>query len=204
MFPPTCIFTLRERSTGGPRTYPRERVPPLLPARRSRRRHRGGDRACDGREGDALSALPVQGRSRARIPEAARAGLDAMAGWRPRHGGAGRRRRSACSRSSTSSTSGSAGTTSKAARLSTLCSRPPTATHPVGRASAEHLANIRGVLRSLAGEAGLRDTEEFARSFHILMKGSIVQACEGDPDAAKLAQAMARGLIEEYRRAKLT
>jgi AcrR family transcriptional regulator len=72
-------------------------------------------------------------------------------------------------------------------------------THPVGRASVEHLANIRGVLRSLADEAGLRDTEEFARSFHILMKGSIVQACEGDADAARLAQAMARGLIEQYR-----
>jgi len=72
-------------------------------------------------------------------------------------------------------------------------------THPVGRASVEHLENIRGVLRSLAEEAGLRDTEEFARSFHILMKGAIVQACEGDLDAAKRAQTMARSLIEAYR-----
>jgi AcrR family transcriptional regulator len=71
--------------------------------------------------------------------------------------------------------------------------------HPIGRASAEHLENIRTVLRSLAEEAGLRDTEEFARSFHILMKGSIVQAAEGDVDAAKRAQQMAADLIEKYR-----
>ena len=48
-------------------------------------------------------------------------------------------------------------------------------------------------------EAGLRDTDEFARSFHILMKGSIVQAGEGDVDAAKRAKEMARDLIAKYR-----
>ena len=71
--------------------------------------------------------------------------------------------------------------------------------HPIGAASALHLENIRGVLRALAAEAGLRDVDEFALSFHILMKGSIVQAGEGDPEAAKRAQAMARLLIEQYR-----
>ena len=71
--------------------------------------------------------------------------------------------------------------------------------HPVGRASADHLENIRNVLRSLAVEAGLRDTDEFARSFHILMKGCIMQAGEGDRDAAKRAKEMARDLIEKYR-----
>jgi AcrR family transcriptional regulator len=71
--------------------------------------------------------------------------------------------------------------------------------HPVGRASAAHLANIRTVLSGLAHEAGLRDVDEFARSFHILMKGSIVQAAEGDVDAAKRAQAMARDLIDRHR-----
>jgi AcrR family transcriptional regulator len=71
--------------------------------------------------------------------------------------------------------------------------------HPVGAASAQHLENIRSVLRSLATEAGLRDVEEFALSFHILMKGSIVQAGEGDRDAAKRAQKLARLLIDEYR-----
>jgi AcrR family transcriptional regulator len=75
----------------------------------------------------------------------------------------------------------------------------PNPEHPLRRASAEHLENIRTVLRSLADEAGLRSTDEFARSFHILMKGSIVQAGEGDLDAAKRAKEMARDLIEKYR-----
>jgi AcrR family transcriptional regulator len=71
--------------------------------------------------------------------------------------------------------------------------------HPVGRASAEHLKNIRSVLRSLADEAGLRSSDEFARSLHILMTGSIVQASEGDVDAARRAKEMARDLIAKYR-----
>jgi AcrR family transcriptional regulator len=72
--------------------------------------------------------------------------------------------------------------------------------HPVGRASADHLANIRTVVATLAAEAGLREPDEFARSWHILMKGSIVQAAEGDAQAAKRAQAMARALIEQHRK----
>jgi AcrR family transcriptional regulator len=71
--------------------------------------------------------------------------------------------------------------------------------HEVGRASIDYLENIRGVVRSLAEEAGLRDVESFARSWHILMKGSIISATEGDVDAAKRAQAMAASLIERHR-----
>jgi len=71
--------------------------------------------------------------------------------------------------------------------------------HPAGSASIRHLENIRTVVRTLAEEAGLRDPGRFARSWHILMKGSIVQAAEGDLDAAKRAQTMARLLIEQYR-----
>lgn len=70
--------------------------------------------------------------------------------------------------------------------------------HPAGRACVEHLENIRGVVRALAEEAGLRDPVTFARSWHILMKGSIVQAAEGDLEAARRAQAMARLLIAEH------
>jgi AcrR family transcriptional regulator len=73
--------------------------------------------------------------------------------------------------------------------------------HAIGRASAVHLANIRAVLRSLAEEADLREPEQFAHSFHILMKGSIVAAGEGDRDAARRAQAMARLLIAQHRTA---
>ena len=71
--------------------------------------------------------------------------------------------------------------------------------HPAGKACVDHLDNIRGVVRDLADEAGLRDTESFARSWHILMKGSIISAAEGDVDAAKRAQAMAACLIDQHR-----
>jgi AcrR family transcriptional regulator len=71
--------------------------------------------------------------------------------------------------------------------------------NPLGRASAVHLENIRSFLRTLAEEAGLREPEQFAHSWHILMKGSIVAAGEGDLDAAKRAQAMGRLLIEQHR-----
>jgi AcrR family transcriptional regulator len=71
--------------------------------------------------------------------------------------------------------------------------------HPVGHASAMHLANIRSVLRELADEAGVRDPDEFVHSWHILMKGSIVAAGEGDRDAAKRAREMGRMLLERHR-----
>ena len=70
--------------------------------------------------------------------------------------------------------------------------------HPAGRASAAHLKNIRSVIATLAEEAELRDPETFALSWHILMKGSIIQAAEGDHDAAKRAQTLARLLIEQH------
>ncbi|MFF1384535.1 TetR/AcrR family transcriptional regulator [Arthrobacter sp. NPDC058288] len=73
------------------------------------------------------------------------------------------------------------------------------ANHPLGRASIDYLARIRGHVQQLAEEAGLRDTEDFSRSWHILMKGSIISATEGDADAAKRAQEMARTLIEQFR-----
>jgi len=71
--------------------------------------------------------------------------------------------------------------------------------HPAGQASVRHLASIRSVVGRLAEEAELRDPESFARSLHILMKGSIVSAAEGDAEAAQRAQSMARLLIEQHR-----
>jgi AcrR family transcriptional regulator len=73
------------------------------------------------------------------------------------------------------------------------------AEHPAGRASVRHVENIRSIVRQLADEAELRDTDSFARSWHILMKGSIVAAAEGDLDAAQRAKAMARSLIDRHR-----
>jgi AcrR family transcriptional regulator len=71
--------------------------------------------------------------------------------------------------------------------------------HPVAEACATHLENIRSIVRTLAEEAGLRDPSGFALSWHILMKGSIVQAGEGDVDAARRAKSMGRQLIEQHR-----
>lgn len=71
--------------------------------------------------------------------------------------------------------------------------------HPAGDASVEYLAHIRSIVRRFADDAGLRDTESFARSWHILMKGSIVSAAEGDVDAARRGKSMARLLIHHHR-----
>ncbi len=71
--------------------------------------------------------------------------------------------------------------------------------HPAGRACIVHLETIRSVVRGLAEEAGLEDPEAFAMSWHILMKGSIVQAAEGDSQAAQRAKAMAHRLIDQHR-----
>lgn len=71
--------------------------------------------------------------------------------------------------------------------------------HPAGQASVRHLASIRSVVGRLAEEAALRDPESFARSMHILMKGSIVSAAEGDAEAAQRARSMATLLIEQHR-----
>ena len=64
--------------------------------------------------------------------------------------------------------------------------------HPVRQASVAHLTAIRGFLAELAEQAGIlaEDADAFARQWHILMKGSIVAAGEGDHDAGKRAQEM--------------
>ena len=72
------------------------------------------------------------------------------------------------------------------------------ANNPLGKASAAHLEYIRSVVRTLAEEAGVQDAETFAHSWHILMKGSIVAAGEGDVSAARRARAMAEDLLDRY------
>jgi AcrR family transcriptional regulator len=71
--------------------------------------------------------------------------------------------------------------------------------HPLGQASIQHLQRIRDVVQVLATEAGIGDPVGFARSWHILMKGSIVSATEGDLGAARRARPMAKALIDAYR-----
>ena len=71
--------------------------------------------------------------------------------------------------------------------------------HPAGQASIAHIDNVRQIVRERAVAAGLLDVEDFAWSWHILMKGAIILAAVGDSDAAHRAQAMARGLIAQHR-----
>jgi AcrR family transcriptional regulator len=59
---------------------------------------------------------------------------------------------------------------------------------PVRQACVTHLANIRAFLCELATGAGVAGPERFAAQWHILMKGSIVAAHEGDAEAALKAR----------------
>ena len=52
--------------------------------------------------------------------------------------------------------------------------------------------------RELAGAAGIEDTDAFARQWHILMKGSIVAAAEGDAHAGARAQEMGNLLLARH------
>jgi hypothetical protein len=72
----------------------------------------------------------------------------------------------------------------------------PDEKHPLHKASTTYLAGIRGFLQDLAQQAGVQDADGFARQWHILMKGSIVAAGEGDREAARRAQSIARLLLE--------
>jgi AcrR family transcriptional regulator len=71
---------------------------------------------------------------------------------------------------------------------------------PVRRAAAIHLAKIRAIIRGLAEEAKLCDPEEFAQAWHMLMKGSIVSAGEGNKNAARDAKRAARLILEGWAR----
>jgi AcrR family transcriptional regulator len=66
---------------------------------------------------------------------------------------------------------------------------------PVRQATVEHLATIRRFLEGLAVEAGVERPDDFARRWHILMKGSIVAAQEGDREAAHRARQVGRLLL---------
>jgi hypothetical protein len=71
---------------------------------------------------------------------------------------------------------------------------------PIRQAAAIHLAKIRVIVRSFAEEANLHQPEKFARAWHMLMKGSIVSAGEGNRDAAREAKSAARLLLDGWKR----
>ncbi|MDQ3760877.1 MAG: TetR/AcrR family transcriptional regulator [Actinomycetota bacterium] len=69
---------------------------------------------------------------------------------------------------------------------------------PVRLASVQHLANIRSYLCNLAAQAGVEDPDSFARQWHILMKGSIIAAAEGDTQAAVRARELGILLLNHH------
>ena len=71
---------------------------------------------------------------------------------------------------------------------------------PVRRAATIHLAKIRAIVRGLAEEAKLQEPEKFAQAWHMLMKGSIVSAGEGNRNAARDAKCAAQLILDGWQR----
>jgi AcrR family transcriptional regulator len=69
----------------------------------------------------------------------------------------------------------------------------------VHQAAVAHLVTIRGFIERLAAAAGIADTDAFARQWHILMKGAIMAAHEGDREAAGRARELGELLLRERR-----
>jgi AcrR family transcriptional regulator len=67
---------------------------------------------------------------------------------------------------------------------------------PVRAACVGYLAGIREFLAQVATDARIVDPRNFARRWHILMKGSIVSAGEGDVDAALWARQIGTLVLE--------
>jgi AcrR family transcriptional regulator len=68
-------------------------------------------------------------------------------------------------------------------------------TNPLHQASTRQLERIRTFIQGLAQEAKIPQPEDFARKWHILMKGAIVAAGEGDRDAARSARELGIALL---------
>ncbi|GAB2993892.1 TetR/AcrR family transcriptional regulator [Amycolatopsis acidiphila] len=70
------------------------------------------------------------------------------------------------------------------------------AEHPVGQACVGYLENVRALFRDWAEEAKLPDPAGLAKSWHLLVKGAIIGAAEGDLEAARSARVLAECLLE--------
>ena len=67
--------------------------------------------------------------------------------------------------------------------------------NPLHRACRAQRANIRRFVETLASDAHIAEPEQFSRQWHILMKGSIIAAGEGDHEAALRAKEVGRLLL---------
>jgi hypothetical protein len=62
----------------------------------------------------------------------------------------------------------------------------------------DYLSELRSRLVTYATDVNFTDPNGFALSWHLLMKGAVLAAVEGDPDAALRGKQMARGLIAAF------
>lgn len=60
--------------------------------------------------------------------------------------------------------------------------------HRVRKAAARHMRTIHDFVAGLAAATGLRNPDDFARAWQMLMVGSIIAASAGDRDAARRAK----------------
>ena|SRR5690554_3706563 len=72
------------------------------------------------------------------------------------------------------------------------------ADHPLGQASIEHLSDVRASVQQMAEEANLREPEEFARGYQLLMKGAIIGAMLGDAAAGRRGRTIAETFLSQY------
>lgn len=82
--------------------------------------------------------------------------------------------------------------------INVLLESPPGST--IRLAAAAHLAEIRRILADLANEAWLAEVERFARTWHFLMKGSIITAQEGHREAAREARQAGEIILRNWPR----
>lgn len=71
---------------------------------------------------------------------------------------------------------------------------------PVHAGGLRYFASVRGYLRQLAAQAGIRDPEALARQWHILIWGSIIGAYAKDRDAARRAKELAAAMLAQESR----
>jgi len=69
----------------------------------------------------------------------------------------------------------------------------------IHKAAAVHLGKIRAIVRGLAEEANLQEPKKFAQVWHMLMKGSIISAGEGNRQAAREAKYAARLVLKGWK-----
>jgi AcrR family transcriptional regulator len=72
------------------------------------------------------------------------------------------------------------------------------ADNPLRVAAAGHLARMRDFVGELANEAGIKDASNFSETWHMLMKGSIIAAAEGNRQAASQAKRAATLILDNW------